>query len=45
MINDLDRESLKVGLEMNRKKSKIMFNSRIPFEQILVQAEALEVVG
>ncbi|XP_069970996.1 uncharacterized protein [Penaeus vannamei] len=44
LINDLNRESLKVGLKMNKKKTKVMVNSRVPSEQILVQGEALEVV-
>ena len=44
LINDLNRESLKVGLKMNKKKTKVMFNSRVPLKQIHVQGEALEVV-
>ncbi|XP_069989510.1 uncharacterized protein [Penaeus vannamei] len=44
LLNDLNRGSLKVGLKMNKKKTKVMFNSRDPSEQILVQGEALEVV-
>ncbi|XP_069993555.1 uncharacterized protein [Penaeus vannamei] len=42
LINDLNRENLKVGLKMNKKKTKIMLNSRVQIEQIHVQSEALE---
>ncbi|XP_069993120.1 uncharacterized protein [Penaeus vannamei] len=44
LINDLKRLSLEIGLKLNKKKAKVMFNSRVPFEQIHVQGEALEVV-
>ncbi|XP_069978537.1 uncharacterized protein [Penaeus vannamei] len=40
----MNRESLKVGLRMNKKNAEVMFNSRVQFEQIHVQGEALEVV-
>lgn len=43
-INDVNRESLKVGLGMNKKKTKVMFKSRVHFKQIHVQGEAQEVV-
>ncbi|XP_037780557.1 uncharacterized protein LOC119576967 [Penaeus monodon] len=44
LINDLTRESLKVGLKMIRKKTKVMFNSRGQYEMIHVQGKALECV-
>ena len=44
MLEELNRESLKVGLKMNKKKTKIMFNRHIQAEQIQIQNEALEVV-
>lgn len=42
-MNNLNKEGLKVGLKMNRK-TKVKFNGRVQFEQILVQSEALEIV-
>ena len=45
MIDELNRESLKVGLKMNKKKTKIMFNRHIQAEQIQIQNEVLEVVN
>lgn len=36
---------MKVGLKMNRKKTKVIFNSRVKFEQIDVQDEVLEAVN
>ncbi|XP_069971687.1 uncharacterized protein [Penaeus vannamei] len=42
LINDLKRESLKVGLKMNRGKTKVMFKSRVQLEQMHVEGEVLE---
>ncbi len=44
MINDLHRESLKVGLKMNTKKTKIMYNKHLTRRQIMIRNEALELV-
>ena len=44
MMAELNRESLKVGLKMNRKKTKVMFNSFIQPQQIKIDDEAIEVV-
>ncbi len=42
IISDLHRESLKVGLKMNRKKPKIMYNKHLIGRQIMIGNEALE---
>lgn len=42
MIEDLDRESLKVGLKMNRQKTKIMFNSLAKKQEFKINNERLE---
>ncbi len=44
MISDLPRESLKVGLKMNMKKTKIMYNKHLTGRQIIIGHEALELV-
>ncbi len=44
MISDIHRESLKVGLKMNMKKTKIMYNKHLIGQQIMVGNEALELV-
>ncbi len=44
MINDLHRESLKVGLKMNMKKTKIMYNKHLIGRQVMIGNEALELV-
>ncbi len=44
MISDLHRESLKVGLKMNMKKTKIMYNKHLTGRQIMIGNEALELV-
>ncbi len=44
MISDLHRESLKVGLKMNMKKTKIMYNKHLTRRQIMIGNEALELV-
>ncbi|XP_037781073.1 uncharacterized protein LOC119577560 [Penaeus monodon] len=41
LINSLNRETLKVGLKNDMKKTKAMFNSRIQFEQIHSTSHAL----
>ena len=45
LINELNTESLKVGLKMNKKKTKVMYNNQVQVEQIQVQDEVLEVVN
>ena len=45
MVNELNRESLKVGLKMNKKKTKVMFNSLVQEERIEIQDEVLESVN
>ena len=44
MLNDLNRESLKVGLKMNRSKTKIMFNRNANKLNIKLEDEDLEQV-
>ena len=44
MLNDLNRESLKVGLKMNKSKTKVMFNDNVPKVEINIGIEALEEV-
>ncbi len=44
MISDLHRESLKLGLKMNKKKTKIMYNSHLIGRQIMIGNEELELV-
>ncbi len=39
MISDLQRESLKVGLKMNMKKTKIMYNKHMIGRQIMIGNE------
>ncbi len=43
-INDSHRESLKVGLKMNMKKTKITYNNNLTGRQIMIGNEALELV-
>ncbi len=42
MIEELNRETLKVGLRMNLKKTKVMFNNQLVGQQILIGNETLE---
>ncbi len=44
MISDLHRNSLKVGLKMNMKKTKIMYNKHLLGGQIMTGSKALELV-
>ena len=44
MLSDLNREIKKVGLKMNRTKTKVMFNDKVQKKVIQVGGEALEVV-
>ena len=44
MLNDLNRESLKVGLKMNRSKTKVMFNRNANRLTIKIEDEDLEQV-
>ncbi len=44
MISALHNESLKVGLKMNMKKAKIMYNKHLTGRQIMIGNEALELV-
>ncbi len=41
---DLHRESLKVGLKMNMKKTKIMYNKHLIGRQIMIRNKALKLV-
>ena len=42
MIEELHRESLKVGLKMNMKKTKVMFNNQLAGQQIRIGKETIE---
>ncbi len=42
MIENLNRVSLKVGLKMNMKKTKVMFNNQLAGQQIMIGNEILE---
>ncbi len=42
MMSDLHRENLKLGLKMNMKKTKIMYNKHLIGRQIMIVNEALE---
>ena len=44
MLNDLNKESMKVGLKMNRTKTKVMFNDKVPKKLIQIEGETLEEV-
>ena len=44
MMEELNTESLKVGLKMNRKKTKVMFNQFIQPHRIKVEDEEIEAV-
>ena len=44
MLNDLNRESLKVGLKMHMGKTRIMFNDKAQRRVIRVDNKALEIV-
>ncbi len=44
IIEELNRESLKVGLKMNMKNSKVMFNNQLAEQQIMIVIETLESV-
>ncbi len=43
VISDLQRESLKVCLKMNVKKTKVMYNKHLTGRQIMIGKEAPEV--
>ena len=44
MLNDLNRESFKVGLKMHKGKTRLMFNDKTQRRVIRVDNETLEVV-
>ena len=44
LLNDLNRESLKVGLKMHKGKTRIMFNDKAKQRIIRVDNKTLEVV-
>ena len=44
MMTDLNRESKKVGLKMNKTKTKVMFNNKVPKKPIEIEDEILEEV-
>ena len=44
MLNDLNRESLKVGLKMHKGKTRVMFNDKAQCRVIRVDNKALEEV-
>ena len=44
LLTDLNRESMKVGLRMNRTKTKVMFNDKVTPKTIEIEGEALEEV-
>ena len=44
MLNDLNRENLKVGSKMHKGKTRVMFNDKAQRRVIKVDNEALEAV-
>ena len=44
MLSDLNRESLKVGLKMNKRKTKVMFNTNVQSNTIKIDNETIEEV-
>ena len=44
MLNDINRESLKVALKMHKGKTKVMFNDKAQGRVIRMDNETLEVV-
>ena len=44
MLTDLNRESKKVGLQMNQSKTKVMFNDKVTPKDIEIDGQKLEVV-
>ena len=44
MLTDLDRESKKVDLKIDRKKTKVMFNENVPQKVIEIEGEVIEAV-
>ena len=44
MLNDLNRESLKVALKMHKGKARVMFNDKAQQRIIRVDNKTLEVV-
>ena len=45
MLSDINKESKKVGLKMNKAKTKILFNSKASIEPITIDNEQLERVN
>ena len=43
MLTDLNRESMKIGLKMNKTKTKIMFNEKVTSNEIKIVEKTLEV--
>ena len=42
MLNELNKESNKIGLRINMKKTKVMFNSYVKVKQIKVNDDIIE---
>ena len=43
MLTDLNRESMKIGLNMNKTKTKIIFNDKVTSNEIKIDGKTLEV--
>ena len=44
MLIDLNRESMKIGLKINKTKTKVMFNDKVTSNDIKIDGETLEEV-
>ena len=44
MLTDFYRETMKIGLKMNKTKTKVMFNDRITPNEIKIDGKTLEEV-
>ena len=44
MLTDLSRESMKMGLKMNKTKTKVMFIDRVTSNEIKIDGKTLEEV-
>ncbi len=45
MIEELNRESLKVDLKMNMKKTKVKFNNQLAEQQIMIESGRIHILG
>ena len=44
MLTDLNKESMKIGLKINKTKTKIMFNDKVTPNEIKINGKTLEEV-